>query len=58
MDKLENFEAPSSALILNHFQTAIISGSSLAPSEPEDLARMDAAVGGSISGRFIARWRH
>lgn len=44
MDKLENFEAQSSALILNHLQTAILSSSSLAPSEPEDLARMDAAV--------------
>ena len=44
MDKLENFETPPSALILNHLQSAIISSSPLAPSEPEDLARMDAAV--------------
>ena len=44
MDKLEDFEISSSALILNHLQSAIISNSPLAPSEPEDLARMDAAV--------------
>jgi nicotinamidase-related amidase len=44
MDILENFEAQSTALVLNHLQAAIISNSPLAPSEPEDLARMDAAV--------------
>jgi nicotinamidase-related amidase len=44
MDILENFEAQSTALVLNHLQAAIISNSPLAPSELEDLARMDAAV--------------
>lgn len=44
MDKLKNLEISSSALVLNHLQKAIISSSPLAPSDPEDLARMDAAV--------------
>ena len=44
MENLENLKISSSALALNHLQSAIISSSSLAPFEPEDLAGMDAAV--------------
>jgi nicotinamidase-related amidase len=44
MAAVDSLDPRSTALVLNDLQVAIVSGSPLAPSEPDALARVDAAV--------------
>jgi len=51
----ERVEVRSSALVLNDLQAAIISGSPLAPSDPDALARVNAAVDRCAQALDVAR---